>query len=861
MSRLRPTLAAALLTGSIGCTPTAAHRGDKATQEQPIEGVVCPALALSATELVWVATAPGAEDTRTLMVENACNNGDDALELELAQDGGGSFHHDAPATASLAPGEALQIAVTFAPTTYDSDQGLLIIRAGSDDERSDVALVGGIDTDVDDDGDDAVAAGGGDCDDHDPWAHSKPVEDAQDGIDDDCDGTIDEDFVVAGDLIITEVMARPEAADDALGEWFEVYNPTDTDFDLLGWTLAADDGETIVLETSVVVPAGGFAVLGASAVPADNGGVGVTAVYRRDAFSLSDAADSIRLQVAGREVAAATWADGWPLEDGASLALDGDFTTPEHATEPAWWCASESAYGDGDRGTPGAANGRCATVDHDGDGASVADGDCDDDDPTRSPTIPEAWDGYDNDCDGVIDDMDTSSAVGSWDGTNQQLLSWSRGLAITDPNGDGAADLIVSASATGGSFSGTLYSGVGEVWAVSGADALTASGHPSDTAWLDLTGTGQSQRFGLVAPWSGDVDGDGIDDLVMAGNDAYGSGDASVALLLGDTGLSGSYDADDVDVILSGSASYADSYRAMGHADLDGDGFADVIYGNARGSVSSTWYCGRVFGFSGADLASGGDLDLEDDADMDLHSEEQSAALGAGMGAGDIDADGYDDLLVAAPGAKDGSAYTTGVIYILEGSSNPWSQGVVTNLSDWQLDGSTAGERLGDGQWIYTDDVDGDGQPDLLVGSPGQAVAYYIDDTTDLADREDIDRASDWTFEGDSGVPGFGFAVGTGDIDGDGAREIAVGAPGAANMNQMYAATVPGQTYVYDPTTLSGANIDVGQAAFTISGAATKDGFGAVLALGDLDGDLDAELVVGAPFFDGQLGGVSIFNP
>ena len=851
---LLPPLAA------LACTPTAAHKGQPATDEQPVEGVVCPQLSLSTPSLTWNQVSVGTAQELELILENACNEGDRDLTLEMRQAGSADFVAELPSTATLAPGESLVVPVTFSPTQYTPAEGVLSILEGAEDALTEVPLSGTVNADSDGDGDAAVAAGGTDCDDTDPAVSGKPVEDAQDGVDDDCDGTIDEDFLLSGDLLFTELMVRPGVVGDADGEWMEIHNRAGFDVDLSGWTLSADDGEALTIDASVVVPAGGFAVLGVSGEPARNGGVSPDYVYLRDSFSLSDATDSAFLSVAGRVIAEVSWGSGWPLEEGASMALDADFTDPTHAVQSAYWCASTAAYGDGDLGTPGHDNGRCDTVDHDGDGVTVADGDCDDDDGTLFPGNPERWDGIDNDCDGVADDMDADGAVGAFAGDAQQHLSWTQGLATADPDADGSLDLLVAASATGGAYSGTLYSGNGEVWAVTGADALTATGHPRDVAFFDATGTNQQQRFGTPPPWQGDIDGDGAADLVFAGSDAYGQDVANVAVYFGGSGLTGSWDDVDADVVISGGSSYNGYYRAMGHGDLDGDGHADVFYGDARGNHGTTWYAGRLYGFSGADLVSGDTLDLEDDADMDLYSDQASANLGSSLGMGDVDGDGYDDLLVAAPGAKDGSAYATGIVYILEGSSNPWNNGQVDNLSDWQLDGSVSNERLGDAQWILAEDVDGDGNTDLLLGSPSRNTAYYIDDTTDLADREDIDRAADWTFEGDT-VLGFGFAVATGDLDADGAKEIIIGAPDMATINGFYAATQPGTVYVYETSSLSGANISVGDAAFTVTGTENKEGFGAVLATGDLDADGDAELVVGSPFTSTNQGAVRIFNP
>ena len=71
-----------------------------------------------------------------------------------------------------------------------------------------------------------------------------------------------------------------------------------------------------------------------------------------------------------------------------------------------YWCEATSTFGDGDLGTPGADNDSCGvpSPDADGDGYTVADGDCDDGDPAVNPGASEVCNGFDDDCDGIIDE-------------------------------------------------------------------------------------------------------------------------------------------------------------------------------------------------------------------------------------------------------------------------------------------------------------------------------------------------------------------------------------------------------------------------------------------------------------------------
>jgi hypothetical protein len=113
-----------------------------------------------------------------------------------------------------------------ADTDSDSDSD---IDADSDAD-SDTDLV---DDDVDDDG---VTVADGDCNDADGTIHPGAVE-RQNLLDDDCDGLVDEDFVMEGDVIVAEIMIDPATSNDANGEWFELYNASEFTIDLRGWVL------------------------------------------------------------------------------------------------------------------------------------------------------------------------------------------------------------------------------------------------------------------------------------------------------------------------------------------------------------------------------------------------------------------------------------------------------------------------------------------------------------------------------------------------------------------------------------------------------------------------------------------------
>jgi len=164
-----------------------------------------------------------------------------------------------------------------------------------------------------------------------------------------------------GDIIVTEIMNNPSAVSDSEGEYFEVYNTTGSDIDLDGWTISDDGADSHVIDGSLIVPAGGYAVLGNNADMGSNGGAPVDYSYGSGWF-LSNGGDEVILtDPSGTEIDRVEYDGGpnFPDPTGASMNLDPmalDFTSNDNGSN---WCTSTSAYGDGDLGTPGAANDMC----------------------------------------------------------------------------------------------------------------------------------------------------------------------------------------------------------------------------------------------------------------------------------------------------------------------------------------------------------------------------------------------------------------------------------------------------------------------------------------------------------------------
>jgi len=164
----------------------------------------------------------------------------------------------------------------------------------------------------------------------------------------------------AGDLVITEVMPNPAMVGDALGEWFEVRAGRAVDLNDLSLDRLGDssDPDVIASEACLRVGIGEFAVFARSADPAMNGGL--PAVSATFGFSLVGGTPSAPGDVA--ILAGSTLIDqvSWTgSPNGASLQVDPDFANAIDNDVEANFCDGTTPYGDGDLGTPGAANAEC----------------------------------------------------------------------------------------------------------------------------------------------------------------------------------------------------------------------------------------------------------------------------------------------------------------------------------------------------------------------------------------------------------------------------------------------------------------------------------------------------------------------
>ncbi|GAA0872491.1 hypothetical protein GCM10009117_16380 [Gangjinia marincola] len=168
----------------------------------------------------------------------------------------------------------------------------------------------------------------------------------------------------AGDIVITEFMQNPAAVGDDVGEYFEVYNTTDTDIDLINWIISDLGSDSHTIATNIIVPAGAYAVLGINTDTNVNGGVTIDYAYGSD-ITLGNGTDELLLTAPNAVVIdQIIWDNGatFPDASGASASLNPDILDATSNDDGSNWCESTSTYGDGDLGTPGGINDVCGAT-------------------------------------------------------------------------------------------------------------------------------------------------------------------------------------------------------------------------------------------------------------------------------------------------------------------------------------------------------------------------------------------------------------------------------------------------------------------------------------------------------------------
>jgi hypothetical protein len=478
-------------------------------------------------------------------------------------------------------------------------------------------------------------------------------------------------------------------------------------------------------------------------------------------------------------------------------------------------------------------------------------------------------------------DTDLSAASASfWGEDGGDSAGWSVAGA-GDVNGDGCDDFLVGAyyDDDGGSNAGQTYLILGKAsgWAID-TDLSTAS--------ASFCGEDAGDNAGYSVASAGDVNGDGYDDILIgaSGDDDGGSSAGQTYLILpfcappGPRNLSAGVSSDGKGVTLSwqNPGWNAPVDRCRIYRSNDGSNYAHLATIPANVSYTDNdvvpglkYYYSVVLVYASGEssdrtstvgityelpayesvLGFGKDFRLEN-AHATFRGEDASDFSGYSVaGAGDVNGDGYDDILIGAYGDDDGGN-GAGQTYLLLGKASGWATDTdlsAASASFWGEDASDYSGRSVAG----AGDVNGDGYDDILIG------AYGDDDGGSGAGQTYLilGKASGWAMDTDLSIASASFwgedandysgysVAGAGDVNGDGYDDFLVGAygddDGGSDAGQTYLILGKASGWAMD-TDLSTAS-----ASFWGEDAADYAGR-SVAGAGDVNGDGYDDFLVGA---------------
>ena len=461
-----------------------------------------------------------------------------------------------------------------------------------------------------------------------------------------------------------------------------------------------------------------------------------------------------------------------------------------------------------------------------------------------------------------------------------------------DFNGDGLDDLIV-----GGPYAGIAGLNIGQSYVIFGRDGgfaaslelgdLLAENGGNGRNGFVIIGSDRGGRLGSSVSRAGDINGDGLDDLIVGAPFAdvrtnYSREGQSYVVFGTSQSLGASLILESLNgtngLVINGIGDDDNSGWSVSHAgDINGDGLDDLAIGSPFADLSDNYSNeGQSYVLFGSDEGFDASFEL---ADLDgtngfvIEGINQNDKLGFAVShAGDINGDGLDDLIVGAPDAdiRDDSS-SVGQSYVVfgndEGFDASFELADLDGTNGFVIDGIDSFDQAGSSV-SHAGDINGDGIDDLIVGAPsaepstrgnrGQSYVVFgsgegfeaIIELSDLLPENGGDGSNGIVITGNNYDNAGSSVSNAGDINGDGISDLIIGAPNFSSYNSG-----SGQAYVIFGSKEGFAPIldlaDFDGSGLLLKGIDSFDKTGqSVSNAGDINGDGIDDLIVGAPDAD-----------
>lgn len=359
-----------------------------------------------------------------------------------------------------------------------------------------------------------------------------------------------------------------------------------------------------------------------------------------------------------------------------------------------------------------------------------------------------------------------------------------------------------------------------------------------DTASHVFLGVNSGDKSGSTVINCGDVNGDGFDDFLVGAQGASQT-KGTAYLVLGNPTLNygTSYSLSDTASSFLGNSDSAYVGDVMcSKGDLNGDGYPDFVF--------ALYHLNKIEIFLGKKTVYGHKM-LVESTSQTIELSKSSILFGKSISmAGDVNGDGYSDLIMGAPKANTNSLTNNGVSYLYYGKST--ITGNISNVTTFiAFNGEKNNDQSGYKVAIIPD-INRDGFDDILIGSypseGGNGKVYLIYGKRDTFTAMSLSSA-DAVFTSDSAIGFLGTEfVGLGDINGDGYGDFAIGDHGAGSNYQ-------GKIYIYFGKNENFASQNsVASANLILTGKEAREnaGEGAIASAGDVNGDLCNDLIIGS---------------